>query len=258
MASTLWTPAAVGLMHNGAAANNGQVFGYEPGTSTKKAMYPTKGDADAQTNALSNPVILDAQGRAQIWLDGVYDIEMTTSGGVAIGGTYQSVGEAEISTPEVPAGALIGWPFNIAPTGYLECNGAAVSRATYPALFAVIGTMYGNGDGSTTFNLPDYRGEFLRGWAHGAATDPDKATRTNRGDGTTGDFIGTKQAEEFKAHTHPFLLYPPGGFGGHSQTDKITPDVDNPIQAGPSATVQSAGGSETRPRNVNVMWCIKA
>jgi microcystin-dependent protein len=47
--------------------------------------------------------------------------------------------------------------------GWLKCNGAAVSRSTYAVLFAAIGTLYGAGDGTTTFNLPDYRGEFLRG-----------------------------------------------------------------------------------------------
>lgn len=56
-----------------------------------------------------------------------------------------------------PSGALVMWPTATAPTGWLLCNGAAVSRATYAALFAVIGTTFGSGDGSTTFNLPDYR-----------------------------------------------------------------------------------------------------
>lgn len=56
-----------------------------------------------------------------------------------------------------PSGALIMWPTGTAPTGWLLCNGAAVSRTTYAALFAVIGTTFGAGDTTTTFNLPDYR-----------------------------------------------------------------------------------------------------
>lgn len=56
-----------------------------------------------------------------------------------------------------PAGALIMWPTGSAPAGWLLCNGAAVSRTTYAALFAVIGTTFGAGDTTTTFNLPDYR-----------------------------------------------------------------------------------------------------
>lgn len=56
-----------------------------------------------------------------------------------------------------PSGALIMWPTGSAPTGWLLCDGTAVSRSAYAALFAVIGTTFGVGDGSTTFNLPDYR-----------------------------------------------------------------------------------------------------
>lgn len=52
-------------------------------------------------------------------------------------------------------GSIISWTDGTVPTGFLECNGSAVSRTTYSELFAVIGTTYGSGDGSTTFNLPD-------------------------------------------------------------------------------------------------------
>ena len=65
------------------------------------------------------------------------------------------------STPNyVPTGGLLMWSTASAPTGYLLCNGSAVSRSTYAALFAVVGTTFGSGDGSTTFNLPDYRDRF--------------------------------------------------------------------------------------------------
>jgi microcystin-dependent protein len=99
-------------------------------------------------------------------------------------------------------GTIIMWPTSSVPTGYFECNGAAVSRTTYSALFAVLGTLYGAGDGSTTFNIPDYRGYFLRGWDHGTARDPDRATRTDSGNGTTGDNVGTKQSGQYYTHTH--------------------------------------------------------
>ena len=60
-------------------------------------------------------------------------------------------------TSAVPTGVVNMWAINTAPTGWLICAGAAVSRTTYAALFAIIGTTFGVGDGSTTFNLPDYR-----------------------------------------------------------------------------------------------------
>ena len=69
----------------------------------------------------------------------------------------------DIATPS-PIATIIMSILSTAPTSYLYCNGAAISRTTYADLFASIGTTYGVGDGSTTFNLPDFRGRFLRGY----------------------------------------------------------------------------------------------
>lgn len=63
---------------------------------------------------------------------------------------------AFVSQNSVPTGSLLMWPTAGAPSGFLQCNGSAVSRSTYSALFAIIGTTFGSGDGSTTFNLPNY------------------------------------------------------------------------------------------------------
>lgn len=63
----------------------------------------------------------------------------------------------------LPAGTIIPFAGNVIPEGFLICNGAAVSRTTYASLFAAIGTLYGTGDGSTTFNLPDARDRVLQG-----------------------------------------------------------------------------------------------
>lgn len=67
----------------------------------------------------------------------------------------------------LPSGALVMWAASAAPTGYLLCDGAAVSRSTYAALFSAIGTAWGVGDGSTTFNLPDLRGRVAIGESPG-------------------------------------------------------------------------------------------
>ena len=66
-------------------------------------------------------------------------------------------------------GVIIATVLNSAPSGYLLCNGAAISRTTYAALFAAIGTTYGAGNGDTTFNIPDFRGYFLRGYLNGTS-----------------------------------------------------------------------------------------
>lgn len=150
----------------------------------------------------------------------------------------------------VPAGAVAHFAMNTAPTGWLKANGAAVSRTTYATLFAAIGTAYGAGDGSTTFNLPDLRGEFIRGWDDGRGVD-------------TGRGFGTLQLDAMQGHRH---LAPPGSlgfasfmvgasnYGGGSfgvnfaNTGDITPD-------GANGTPRVA--SETRPRNVALLACIK-
>lgn len=69
------------------------------------------------------------------------------------------------------AGAVQFFAMSTAPTGWMKANGAAVSRATYARLFGRVGTTFGAGDGSTTFNLPDLRGEFIRGWDDGRTVD---------------------------------------------------------------------------------------
>ena len=147
-----------------------------------------------------------------------------------------------------PAGGMIDWPAETAPAGWLECDGAAVSRTTYSRIFAVISDTFGVGDGSTTFNLPDMRGQFARGWDHGAGTDPDAASRTDSGDGTTGDKVGTKQADGIKAHVHGLgATIQPGG-GAAFNAIASTSSGNN---------TASTGGNETRPTNVALMKIIK-
>lgn len=152
----------------------------------------------------------------------------------------------------VPAGSVIAYGATTAPSGWLLANGAAVSRTTYATLFAAIGTSFGTGDGSTTFNLPDLRGEFIRGWNNTSGHDPDAASRTAlMTGGASGDNIGSYQADIFKSHDHWY--YSPstganagqgaagGSWGGGSNTSGSTP----------------AGGNETRPKNVYLNYIIK-
>lgn len=151
-----------------------------------------------------------------------------------------------------PVGAVLIWTFSTPPLGYLECNGAAVSRTGFPVLFALLQVIYGAGNGSTTFNVPDYRGEFLRGFAHGSSNDPDKAFRTNRGDGQTGDIIGSKQGTKLLSHNHLVAEY------SGTQEGVITfSHINANTNANIGNRTGSTGGSESRPRNVNVMYIIK-
>lgn len=102
----------------------------------------------------------------------------------------------------MPPGAVSAFAGEGTPSGWLFCDGAAVSRTTFASLFTAIGVIYGDGNGSTTFNIPDHRGKFLRGQDDGAGNDPDAATRTDRGDGAGGDVVGSQQAGANEAHDH--------------------------------------------------------
>lgn len=89
----------------------------------------------------------------------------------------------------LPAGAIQLFAMSAVPSGWLECNGSAVSRTTYANLFAAIGETYGAGNGTTTFSLPDLRGQFVRGWDNGRGVDPGRA-------------VGSQQNSANQAHTH--------------------------------------------------------
>ena len=96
--------------------------------------------------------------------------------------TTDSSGNLSFATVDsVPTGCVFCRAAAAVPSGYLECNGAAVSRTTYSALFAVIGTTYGSGNGSSTFNLPDLRGEFVRGFDNGRGVDSGRSINNPQG-----------------------------------------------------------------------------
>jgi microcystin-dependent protein len=148
-----------------------------------------------------------------------------------------------------PTGCIMMWPLDTPPTGWLECDGSAISRNDYSDLWGVLSTDYGAGDGSTTFNLPDLRGQFIRGFDNSAGTDPDAATRTDRGDGTVGDNPGTKQADQLEAHDHDFTVF--------SSTGGIGPNAQGNVTQGTKTTEEAGAGTETRPTNVSLMFIIK-
>jgi hypothetical protein len=156
----------------------------------------------------------------------------------------------------VPTGTVIAYAGDDLnpPPGWLYCDGSVVSRTTYAALFAVIGTSVGAGDGSTTFNLPDYRALFLRGLDRGAGADPDRASRTamNSG-GNTGDKIGTVQGSQLASHTHgnPGMMWCLGAAAGAECM------YGSNGSSGANPATADAGGNETRPKNATVNYLIK-
>jgi microcystin-dependent protein len=141
----------------------------------------------------------------------------------------------------IPAGVVLYFAAATPPKGWLKADGNVVSRIEYADLFVVVGTTFGTGDGSTTFNLPDLRGEFIRGLDTGRGVD-------------SGRVIGTIQSDELKQHNHYFFEtdVDPGNNG-----DSLESDVPCAMDTSGMATstsnhkfVSNTGGSETRPRNV--------
>lgn len=175
-----------------------------------------------------------------------------------------------------PTGSVVQYAGATAPTGYLLCDGAAVSRVTYAALYAAIGDAFGEGDGSTTFNVPDTGGRFIRGVNNGQASrDPDAASRTasNTG-GNTGNNVGSVQADQAGPHTHG--VTDPGhthnirtqndagtGTAGNGPTGSTASGANGVVGISPivsnttGISINSNGTSETRPLNIYFNFIIK-
>jgi microcystin-dependent protein len=155
----------------------------------------------------------------------------------------------------LPSGLVATFAMNTAPTGWLKANGATISRATYANLFTAIGTTFGAGDGSTTFRLPDMRGEFPRGWDDGRGVD-------------SGRVFGSAQGHLFASHGHNLYSATSSGgttYGIGSGSAKAIGATGTSAALGyytniagvGVAAVQATGGSETRPRNIALLYCIK-
>ena len=196
----------------------------------------------------------------------------------------------------MPVGCIMAYMGTTAPEGWLLCDGSGANRATYADLFAVLGETNGEGDGVTTFNLPDTRGRFIRGTDNGATNDPDAASRTAQNtNGNTGDMVGSLQTENTKSHNHsvdpPNTSTTTNGNHKHNEgnrywTGNLGPDYGATstsaavgYQGGSSGCTQQAytstngshshtlniaafssasnGGNETRPVNVGVNYIIK-
>lgn len=220
------------------------------------------------------------------------------------------------SDQKAPASSIMYFARLTAPAGWLKANGAAISRTAYAGLYAAMGTAFGAGDGFNTFNLPDLRGEFIRGWDDGRGIDAGRALNTRQaGDlashshGASSDAQGVHShggsTDTQGEHTHggttspgglhqhdsgwgesgnraPYGVARTGAYGsGQSDGDNnsymTSPDGEHTHtfrtetagshshrltteEGGSHAhniSVAAAGGSETRPRNIALLACIK-
>lgn len=151
-----------------------------------------------------------------------------------------------------PAGAVQFFAMSTAPVGWVKANGAAVSRALYANLFAAIGTTFGAGDGENTFNLPDLRGEFLRGWDDGRGIDSGRTF----GKWQTGTPISHDDPVAPDTFDVVTMTYSARKFG-----DEWVGDIPTGFYSSPYAYQKPAYSRNfftmTRPRNIALLACIK-
>ena len=240
--------------NNGNLLAGGQLFLYAAGTTTPQAAYT---DSTGAT-PLPNPVILNSRGEVApsatgtscgLWLNptlgykiilapandtnpptnSIWTVDQVVSPQAAI---LAVLAEYEASLAGVPIGAMMSYGGAAAPTGWLLCYGQAVNRTTYAALFAVLGTAYGPGDASTTFNLPDKRGRVPIGADNMGGTPANRVTEAGSGVDATalGNSGGSQLAQadtitttssavsvvDDPGHIHVINLNTNGGGGGGS------------------------------------------
>lgn len=231
----------------------------------RNALDDTANDTVVVTTQ-SGPTVSVLRGQTTIvWArsgaNGVTEISPTQSGTLAtltVSGNGTIAGSLAVGSLTVggsnpfPPGIMLPYTASIAaPSGWLLCDGTAVSRATYSALntlYAASGYPYGSGNGTTTFNVPDMRGYFARGLDTAVGTDPDFATRV----------LGSAQTDELKSHTHR-----PGQGSGGTNTNAI--DTGSGFSgrdtfAGFTAAtnlIEATGGAETRPKNKAFPYIVK-
>lgn len=233
------------------------------GTTTTQIVVPNNATASIPglawgTNRNTGVYAPNATSLA-IGINGTEVFRVSASGAIGLGASNnngvagQVLTSAGTGNPAVwanitptPAGAVIAFAGQTAPSGWLLCQGQAVSRTVYADLFAAIGTTYGVGDNTTTFNLPDLRGEFIRGFDAGRGVD-------------TGRVFGTAQTDAFQGHGHALRTQsngPGGGTGTYATGTVIANDrVTDPVVLGANGTPRIA--AETRPRNIAMQYIIK-
>ena len=264
-------------------SNNANDFSIATG-GTRRAHIDSNGITIRDRKALrlrdsSNSNFVAIQAPANVASD--ITLTLPSSDGNA-NDVLQSDGSGNLSfaaLPQaVPTGSVHLMASTTPPSGYLKCNGDLVSRTTYADLFAAIGTAFGAGDGSSTFQLPDLRGEFVRGWDDSRGVDSGRNFATTQSSQNKQHNHSTSSSSSISPSSHNHVF--PGddqfananGVGGWSNRTSGSFNYDAKSQSGngrvyltsdatlsvsTTVTVNNDGGSESRPRNVAMMYVIK-
>lgn len=182
-----------------------------------------------------------------LWIDrstGAVNIGTLNVGAINNISTGGTGGTTSANRNTIPAGAIMMFSSATIPQGWLECDGSEQFISDYRDLYTVIQQIYKTNsslDETSKFQLPDLRGIFVRGWDHGKGID-------------SGRDLGTFQDDELESHTHPFY------WGQNSGTPLNTTgnDVQNYNSEGIAGShIGNTGGTETRPKNIALVYCIK-
>ncbi len=194
--------------------------------------------------------------------------------GINQGGGGGGGGEGSAGA-SLPLGGILEFGGAVIPDGFLLCDGSEISRITFAGLFAKISTFHGEGNGSTTFNLPDMRGKFVRGVDNGETNDPDAGSRSAVNNGNSGDNVGSVQDNAFQSHRHRIglnnnadgirtaLIASGGGTGTVYDATAHGGINTGPVFGSTISDFNSGAGgakisTETRPKNIYVNFIIKA
>jgi microcystin-dependent protein len=182
---------------------------------------------------------------------------VSESFGQKVGGTINFI----LDNCVIPPGTVMPYAgdestLGVFASSWIPCDGRALSRTTYANLFNAIGTRFGNGDGLTTFNVPDLRGIFIRGVDKtslgSTGRDPNAASRVPSGPGgVSGNQVGSYQSDAFKAHNHGYHGTAVAG------TQILSHYAPEGVFAAYAFRTETVGGSETRPKNIAMLYLIK-
>jgi microcystin-dependent protein len=158
-----------------------------------------------------------------------------------------------------PAGIIAPFAGTSAPSGWLACQGQAISRSTYASLFTAIGTTWGSGDGSTTFNLPDLRGMFLRGTGTNATGSSSGAVGPSVGAYAADTYLNHNHTATDSGHTHSVGAFASPGLSPGGTTYQTGSGTTSSGTGYASITVATSttGGTETKPKNYGILYIIK-
>lgn len=217
-------------------------------TSTKLNDIANQATFTSATDTTDNSTLtLSASGKLKVKDDGIGSTQLATDAVETINIKDAQVTSDKLATSAItaltPAGLVLPYAGSSAPSGYLVCDGSAQSRTTYATLFGIIGTTYGTGDGSTTFNVPDLRGRVIAG------QDDMGGSSANRLTGLTGGVDGDVLGGTGGAETHTLTSAEMQHTNSISRTTHLLLDGPQSVQAASSNDTGNVSASTASAHN---------